>query len=256
VRIQRSQTYPILLAGLFVLAALNRRDLPGEEILPELYRRAVVQPLLVPALGVQRSDETARLRNELDVARRELAETREQLAKAMGLAAHLETLDGWSGRTHRLLATVLFEEPERDGIRAFRVDRGARDGVRVGMAVADGVALAGVVSRVADRQAVVQRVDDPNFRIEVEVRAGGGAMHGIAYGDGGGLLDLRFLRLAEGLLGACVFTTAYRPDVPSGLLLGRVEAVRDLDRDEVMEASVRSAAFLRPLARVEVIWRE
>jgi len=257
VRLLRSQGYPLLLAGLFVLAAVRRSDLPGEDVLPELYRRAIFQPILAQVAPEPGGDEAARLRDELAAARHELREAREELAKSSALDAHLRGLEEWDGRTRRLRARVLFREPERDGIRAFRIDRGERDGVRLGMAVVDGVAMVGAVSKVEPAQSIVQRVDDGNFRLEVEIEAKGGAVAGIAYGDTGGFLDVRFLRRADGVEpGAAVFTTAYRREVPRGLLVGRVDRVRDADRDDVFEASVEAAAALRPLARVEVIWSE
>ena len=55
------------------------------------------------------------------------------------------------------------------------------------------------------------------------------------------------------LEGAAVFTTAYDARVPAGLLVGRVEQVQDLDRDQVLEVIARpTAAFERPV-HVEVL---
>ena len=45
-RFRKIDRYLLLLAGLFVLAILQGSDLPGEEVLPDVYRAVVHRPLL------------------------------------------------------------------------------------------------------------------------------------------------------------------------------------------------------------------
>jgi len=253
-RIRRVHAFALLLAGLFALAAVARRDLPGEGVLPAVYAKAVHAPLLAPLAPAP--DAAARLRAELDAALRENRELRAQLQKERALFGQLAELPDWEGRVRALPASVFCVAPRKDNEGTFLVTRGSDDGVREGMAVVDGPLLLGVVVHVEAGQARVRRADDRAFALEVEVEAADGPVRGVAVGDGRGGLEVRYVRGAARLAaGAPVFTSAYLPEIPRGLLVGRVEAVTDVDHDEVLEVTVEAAAAVEPLARVQVLFR-
>ncbi len=253
-RIRRSQAFALLLAGLFVLGVLARRDLPGEGILPAVYTAVVHKPLLAP-LGLA-PDATARLRDELEVALRENRELKAQLARERALFGQLAELPDWAGRVRAHPASVICVEPRKDNAGTFLITAGSSDGIREGMAVVDGPTLYGVVIHVEAKQARVRRVDDREFALEVEIETAGGPVPGVAVGDGRGGLEVRYLRGAAGIeAGAPAFTSAYRREIPRGLLVGRVEGVTDVDHDEVLEVTVEASAALEPLARVQVLFR-
>ena len=107
------------------------------------------------------------------------------------------------------------------------------------------------------RLATVRRVDDPMFRIEVEIAVKGGYARGIAIGSGDRGMDVRFLRGAAGIeAGASVFTSSYDGRIPAGLLVGRIDEVQDDDRDAILEVRIVPAASLGRLSQVEVLQLE
>jgi rod shape-determining protein MreC len=254
-RIRKIDRYLLLLAGLFVLAVLRRSDLPGEEVLPDLYRTTVHRPLLAQAANALAGDEQegTRLRSELEAARREIAELKMQLSSREKLGAYFREIE-WPRRPVAIPAWVF--SVERDAYRrTFRIDAGTAAGISDGMPVVVGKALLGQVIEAQRRQSIVRRVDDPGFRIEVEVTVGPGEFaRGIAVGDGARGLDVRFLRAAGELqAGAPVFTTAHVEQVPPGLLVGWIDEVEDTERDGVLEVSLTPAAYLGRLSQVEVL---
>lgn len=127
-------------------------------------------------------------------------------------------------------------------VPALWVDRGERDGLRVGMAVVAGEALVGRLSEVLDRSARVQLLADPSSAALVEVAPGPPppgpvapdqipppAPRGVLRGAGSGrdalLLDLvpNDQAVAEG---APVVTSGFDAKFPKGLYAGRVRSVR------------------------------
>lgn len=257
-RFRKIDRYLLLLAGLFVLAVLRRTDLPGEEVLPDVYRATIHNHLLAQASGAlaQPELEIARLRSELEASRHQVRQLRQQLNSRQELGRFFREIE-W--RTPPVALPAWVFKVESDVYRrVFTIDRGRSGRIGAGMPVVVGKALLGRVELVQRRQATVRRVDDPGFRIEVEIAVGTGDTEeyarGIAVGDGDRGLEVRFLRAAGGLTqGMPVFTSAHDPQVPPGLLVGWIAGVEDTERDGVLEVSVTPAASLGRLAQVEVL---
>ena len=94
-RFRKIDRYLLLLAGFFVLAVLRRTDLPGEEVLPDLYRAAIHEPLLAQASGALAAPEQrlARLEAELASAKHEIAQLKDQLSSRQELARFLRGIE-------------------------------------------------------------------------------------------------------------------------------------------------------------------
>jgi rod shape-determining protein MreC len=107
------------------------------------------------------------------------------------------------------------------------IDRGAKNGVEVGMAVvAQGPNYIGQVTEVWEESSRVMLIVDVSQRVGARLESGG---DGVVFGDwqNGGRVELRYLdRDAEPLAGELVLTTdspALRTArVPGGLIVGRV----------------------------------
>jgi rod shape-determining protein MreC len=255
-RYRRIDRYLLVLAGLFVLAILRRTDLPGEEVLPDLYRATIHQPLLAQATDALAEPELefVRLRSELEVARHEIERLKGQLEARDELRGFFRAIR-WPEPPVAIPGWVFSVETDA-WRRTFRISCGTEDQVESGLPVVTGKALLGLVLVAQRRQSVVRRVDDPGFRIDVELESGDGFARGVAHGTGNGGLELRFLRAARELeRGTRVFTSSYDPLVPPGLLVGLVEDVEDPERDGVWEVAVTPAASLGRLAQVEVLRR-
>ena len=253
-RFRKINRYLLLLAVLFVLAVLRDTDMPGEAVLTDIYRATLHRPLLAPAAAAAHSDELklVALKSDLEVARREVRQLKEQLVRTHQLRDYFKALV-WRARPQAVPGWVFSVDTDVYR-RNFLIDRGQGDGIEPGMPVVIGTALLGVVIRVETRQATVRRLDDPAFRLEVEIETEQGVVHGVACGDGAGGLDVRFVRTAESLRpGDSAFTSRYDERIPPGLFIGLVEKVDDVDQDGVHEVAVTPAAALGRWAQIHVI---
>ena len=253
-RFRKVDRYLLLLAALFALAVVRRWSLPGEVVLPEIYRATIHQPLLVPAARALEDPalEAARLRTELDAANDSIARLKQQLTDRDELGRYFETIE-WKVPPKAIPAWVLSVEADVYR-RFFDIDRGQIHGIQIGMPVVSGKALVGRVHSVGRKYATVRRVDDAGFRIEVAVRAGEESVPGVASGDGDGGLILRFTpdtRFFEP--GEPVFSSSYDAQIPHGLLVGYVQEVDDHDRDRVERVTLRPGIALGQLAQVWVL---
>ncbi len=253
-RFQRINRYLLLLAALFVLAVLRKSDLPGEEVLPDAYRAAVAKPLLEPlaATAHEGTMDATELRSRLAVAERQVRELTDQLERAHEVERYFGKLR-WEAPVRALPAWV-FAVGIDDYRRTFQIDRGQSDGVEEGMPVVTGQALLGVVTRVTGNLATVRRVDDPSFRIEVEIEADGEVVRGVARGDGDRGIDVRYVHRARALQkGQKAFTSRYHQRIPPGLYVGAVESVEDVDEDGLQEVALLPATALGRHAQVHVL---
>jgi len=253
-RFKRLNRFLLLLAALFVLAVLQRSDLPGEEVLPDVYRATVHEPLLAPMAAAANEEalDVADLRSRLAVAERQVRELTEQIERTHELQGYFEKLH-WEKRPKALPAWVFAVEAD-EYRRTFKIDRGTAHGVREGQAVVIGQALLGVVLGADPNTALVRRVDDPSFRMEVEIEAEGEVVRGVAQGDGDRGVDVRFVpRTGTVRAGQRAFTSRYHDLIPPGLYVGDVEGVRDLDEDGLHEIALRPAAALGRWAQVHVV---
>ena len=254
-RFRKIDRYLLLLTGLFVLAVLRPTDLPGEEVLPDVYRAAIHQPFLAQAANVVAEPELelAELRSELEAARFQVRALKTQLNARAELQAYFREVR-WPNPPVAIPGFV-FQVESDVYRRTFRVACDQSEGVGAGMPVVTGKALLGVVILVLKHHSVVRRVDDPNFRIEVQVDAGDDAyVPGVAVGTGSKGLEVLYLRAAGRIkVGAKVFTSSHDEFVPAGLLVGTVESVDDEERDGMLEVRVKPAAALGHLAQVDVL---
>jgi len=259
-RLARIDRYLLVLAALFGLAVLRARNLPGEDVLPDLFGAVVEGPMRAGAAGGGKKGSDEALASEVASLRREVSALKGQVQQARELGRYFDSIR-WPARPRAVHGWVVGIEPDPWQL-SFRVRVGGDSGIRLDrergprrLAVVHGRALVGVVVAVDNRRLLtVRRVDDGRFRIEVEIEAPGGVVHGIAEGRGDETLVVRFARRARDLEpGQEVFTSAYDPDIPAGLLVGRVERVADADNDGVSEVFVVPAASLVRLGQVDVL---
>jgi len=253
-RFKKINSYLLLLALLFVLAVLRRSDMPGEEVLPDVYRATIHGPLLAPAAAAANGEEVnlVSLRSELEASRRRVRVLEEKLEATHALERYFSKLV-WKAQPEAVPGWVFAVDTDTYR-RTFQIDCGRRDQIKPGMPVVTGKALLGVVIAAERRVATVQRVDDPNFRLEVEIETSDGVLQGVACGDGSKGLDVRFLRRATALQeGDRVYTSGYNERMPPGLFVGYVDSVDDLDQDGVHEVAVVPAAALGRWAQIHVL---
>jgi rod shape-determining protein MreC len=253
-RFQRINRYLLLLAGLLLFAVLNRSGVPGEEMLPDAYRATVHKPLLEPLAAASHAGalDAAELAARLAVAEHRVRELTEQLEQTHQLHQYFAQLR-WEAAARAVSAWVYAVDAD-DYRRTFTIDRGETDGVQDGMPVVCGRALLGVVSGVKAHSSIVRRVDDPSFRLEVEIETEAEVVRGVAQGDGDRGLDVRFIAKARALRpGDRAFTSRYHGNIPPGLYVGEVRAIDDLDENGMKEVALTPAAALGRWALVHVL---
>lgn len=147
--------------------------------------------------------------------------------------------------------------------RSVALDRGTGDGIRRGLPVIAGRCLAGFVVEAGPRSSRVQllddpapRADDPKVRAAVRVFRPGAAdpgVEGVLSGGRPGLLRVRMLPAGVVAEGDLVVTSGTDPEVPEGLLVGRVVSVEEDGAPELAAARVVPAADLGGLREVFVL---
>jgi cell shape-determining protein MreC len=97
-------------------------------------------------------------------------------------------------------------------------------------------------------------VDDPSFRLEVEIEGEGELARGVARGDGHRGIDVRYVPRARALVkGQKAFTSRYHELIPPGLYVGEVLSIEDVDEDGLQEVALAPAAALGRNALVHVL---
>ena len=155
------------------------------------------------------------------------------------------------------VAARVIDAPVSNYQRTVELDRGARDGIKVGMPVCSGAGLVGRVVQVGSTRARVELLTDPNF--DVGVRVVRSSDNGIASGRGTGRdMVVRFLELESVVIpGETVVTSGFSGSTfPAGLLVGTVVNVApDAVRGD-QEVTVRPSAQVDRLRLVDVILYE
>ncbi len=153
----------------------------------------------------------------------------------------------------RVTARVI-DAPLSNFERTIELDRGSRDGVRIGMPVETGAGLIGRVVQVSTTRSRVELLTDPNFAVGVRmVRS---ADDGVANGRGRGeLLEVSFVELETVVIaGESVVTSGFQGSTfPEGLLVGTVVDVQPNAVQGTQRITLEPAAELSRLRWVSVI---
>lgn len=194
------------------------------------------------------------------------AENRRLRAELHALALRLETLQEMAQENRRLQALLEMPAPAEGRLRAARVigkdatnwfrsllvDRGAGQGLERNAPV---IAPQGLVGRVVDAApfvARVQLVTDPVSSVSALVQRT--RVAGIATGDGGPTLRLRYLPLlADVVVGDRVVTSGMGGVFPKGIPLGTVTALERRSGALFQEAVLEPAVDFSKLEEVLVL---
>ena len=244
-----------LLAGSLLPGAAGFEERGGELVAP--LSRAVEDATRPLAEAVQHggqlhelSEDNAALRQEIARLEAELAALRESEI-AVGQFADLIAAVGVDDAERYLPATVVFRDPApaRDVIV---IDRGERDGLRVGQPVlGPGATLVGTVSSVQNGRARVRLLSDPDSAVAAMVQS---SRTQAALAGGAEGLRLEFVPLeAQITVGDLVLTSALGGRLPGGLLAGRITYVDRSGQDLFASVHVEPLADYSRLERVLVL---
>lgn len=169
----------------------------------------------------ERIEELKRQRDAYAIERGELARLRLENQQLKEQLSYVER----SGHEH--LSSAIIARDVSKQMKRFIIDRGESDGVKVGspVVVENGVIMGKVVS-VTAHTATVQAVNDPKSRIAGTLLNETRTL-GIVKGTTGNLLELELVPQDEIInVDDLVTTSGLDDSVPSGLVIGRVNAVR------------------------------
>lgn len=152
-----------------------------------------------------------------------------------------------------LAATVLAREP-RGGVQTLLLDRGAQEGVKVGMIVVASGGLVGRVTQVYDTVAKVLPITDPSSTVNAMVQRPDSRATGLVVGQPGERLVLKFLPVTEEVKAEdVIITSGLGGGFPKGILIGKVTEVRQRDVEAFKEAELTAAVPLRRLEEVLIL---
>lgn len=199
------------------------------------------------------------LRAENEALRAEVAQLRSAAARVQ--ATHRENqalraaLDYQNTNTEFTLVTARVAGRDSvDVLHTLVIDRGATDGIRVGMAVLANGSLAGRVLNVTTTSANVLPTQSSQSAVNAVARGAEGTADGIVKGDDdGGLVMTRIEPDAPLAIGNLVVTSGLGGGFPRGLPIGRVIAVLTSPENVFHEAAVQPFVRSERLDIVQVV---
>ena len=197
-------------------------------------------------------EENQSLRNQLAAA---LAheETHRELAQENG---RLRALIGFKKRSPWAIipAEVIGHELSLWS-RTLLLDKGTRDGVKIGMAVITPVGLIGRISEAGGTSSRVILVTDPHFRVSATLASS--RISGLAAGTPSGECLLAYLPVnAELKEGDKVFTSGGKSFCPEGILIGSVGKPQPDPSKLFLSARIRPAVQAGAVEEVLILRRD
>jgi rod shape-determining protein MreC len=196
-------------------------------------------------------------------------EYRRLRSENMSLKARLIDLEGLTQENARLEKLLEFKRRLPQAAVAARVigrnpsnwnssmivDKGAEDGIRLGMPVVSDSGVVGKIAEVSTKKSKVVLLTDPQFSVAALVQRP--RESGLVSGSLQGLLRMRYINeRARIRLGDVVVTSALSTSFPEGLLIGEVIRVQDDLRSNSVECLIRPAVNLSAIEEVLVILTE
>ncbi len=204
----------------------------------------------------QRFDE---IRNENEALRAEVAQLRSSAANVQATRRENEALRAaldYQGENTEftLLTAQVAGRDSIDTLDTLIIDRGASDGVQVGMAVLAGGSLAGRVRSVTTTSANVVPIQSGSSVVNAVAEGNDGQTDGIVEGDANGALRLTRIEPDAPLtIGNLVVTSGLGGGFPRGLPIGRVIAVFTSPENVFREAAVEPFVRVERVAIVQIV---
>lgn len=253
---QRSVVLLLVLIVAAVVLAVLRNTTAGSTVQGAVLaaiapvRSAVSSAAAGAAAAIADAQQFNDLRAENEALRAEVAKLRFQATGVQATRRENEALraalDYQRQNTEFTLLTARVAGRDSvDVLDTLIIDRGATDGVRVGMAVIADGSLAGRVLSVTTTSADVQPIQSSQSAVNAVVQSDEGVADGIVEGDdNGGLVLTRVEPDAPLAIGDLVVTSGLGGGYPRGLPIGRVISVftspESVFRAAAVEPSVRA----------------
>lgn len=194
-------------------------------------------------------DENLELRERLanlESQNAELAELRAENKRLKGLVRmkEINNIDGVSAR-------VIGASPP-SWSRAFTINRGSLDGVKIGMAVLSKNGVVGQISAVSPKTSRILLLVDASSGIDAIVE--GSRARGVVEGDGKNGCNLLYVERSEAVaIGDRIITSGMDGVYPKGVVIGQVAAIKGSALGQFHEIEVRPAVGLSRLEDVFIV---
>ncbi|MBC7231767.1 MAG: rod shape-determining protein MreC [Chloroflexi bacterium] len=154
--------------------------------------------------------------------------------------------------TYELLAAEVIGRDPSNLLQYIIIDRGANDGVAVGMPVVTARGLVGRVTSVYPQSARVMLLTDPASSVNALIQSSRAT--GVVQGQGQRGLVMRYIEQSEQVaVGDIVLTSGLGGNFPKRLVIGQVTAVKRNDVEMFQEVQVQSAVRFDRLEIVLVV---
>lgn len=154
--------------------------------------------------------------------------------------------------TYELLAAEVIGRDPSNLLQYIIIDRGANDGVAVGMPVVTARGLVGRVTSVYPQSARVMLLTDPASSVNALIQSSRAT--GVVQGQGQRGLVMRYIEQSEQVaVGDVVLTSGLGGNFPKRLVIGQVTAVKRNDVEMFQEVQVQSAVRFDRLEIVLVV---
>jgi rod shape-determining protein MreC len=154
--------------------------------------------------------------------------------------------------TYDLLAAEVIGHDPSNLLHYLIIDRGAQDGLAVGMPVVTARGLVGRITEVNPHSAQVMLLTDPASSVNALIQRSRAT--GVVQGQGRGGLTMHFVELGEQIeAGDIVLTSGLGGSFPKRLVIGQVAAVKQHDVEMFQEVYVQSAVQFDRVESVLVV---
>lgn len=262
---QRSILLLLVIVGVSILLPMLRDT--GVGISVEGFVHALVSPIRSATTSVAvRSSQTITDIQRIDELQKENQLLRNEVAELRALASRQKSAE----RENEYLREALAYKQQNtgfslltaqvvgmdsvDALNTVVIDRGANDGVRVGMAVMSRSNLAGRILTVTSTSAHILPVDSTQSSVHAVTIGDSGGTDGIITSDGGKHLTLTRIDPEAVLqVGDAVETSGLAGRFPRGLLVGRVLSIHSSPASVFREAVIDRFERTKDLDILQVI---
>ncbi|NBT57839.1 rod shape-determining protein MreC [bacterium] len=187
---------------------------------------------------------------EIAEAKQKLTQLQEVEASNRRLSSLLDFKTGLSMKT--VAAKVIAHDISPDFL-GIRIDRGSRDGLRIGMGVIHTGGVVGTIHRLSDGFADVLTLADPSSSIDAVIQRS--RARGIISGETNSLnCKLKYMdKLEDVTQDDAVVTTNFGDVFPSGLLVGHVSDISSTSNGILQDITVKTAVDLYRIEEVLVV---
>lgn len=221
--------------------------------------RALTQTSNAVILASDTPDTVEELRQRNADLERQLAALTAELLQLREISSDYQRLSGLLNYTNtrrdlQTLAADVIGVEQQSLIRSLIINRGARDGLRVGMPVITDLGLVGRIFRLTANTAQVQLISDQNSAVSGRLQTS--RAEGTVLGRGLLTGSLRMLYIpidSQVVEGDLVVTSGLGGNFPPDIVVGQVTSRRRLEFELSQEAEIRSFINFNTLEFVLVV---